>query len=188
MKSATRLLLKRKVPDHGQNQRENHLHSKTRLPDYHDSAANVANSAFYSNGVTDSRPIATPKQKKPCHFVSQSIKITSHVVHFRSEKHKNSVYFAASGIALLWLFFHLNCSVVYPALSIYNTWARGTSNRYDEPGRVGILAVRAVVFWALSIVVSARLIETTLLRVNFWCKLQYFFNKFENQTQVCHLG
>jgi len=64
-KSATRLLLKRKVPDHGQNQRENHLHSKTRLPDYHDSAANVANSAFYSNGVTDSRPIATSKQKNP---------------------------------------------------------------------------------------------------------------------------
>ena len=42
-------------------------------------------------------------------------------MHFQSEKHKNSVYFAASGIALLWLFFHLNCSVVYPALSIYNT-------------------------------------------------------------------
>jgi len=36
-------------------------------------------------------------------------------------KNKKIVYFAANGIALLWLFFHLNCSVVYPALSIYNT-------------------------------------------------------------------
>jgi len=49
------------------------------------------------------------------------------------EKQKNSVYFAASGIALLRLFFHLNCSVVYPALSVDST-VRGTSNRYDEPG------------------------------------------------------
>jgi len=39
------------------------------------------------------------------------MKITSHVVHFQSEKKKNSVYFAARGIALLWSFFHLNCSV-----------------------------------------------------------------------------
>jgi len=59
------LLLKRKVPDHGQSQRENRFHSKTRLLDYHDSAANVANSAFYSNHVTASRPIATSKQKHP---------------------------------------------------------------------------------------------------------------------------
>jgi len=50
------LLLKRKVPDYGQSQRENHLHSKTRLLDYHDSAANVVNSAFYFNGFTASRP------------------------------------------------------------------------------------------------------------------------------------
>jgi len=61
------LLLKRKVPDqyHGQSQRENHLHSKTRLHDCHDSAADVANSAFYSNRITASRPIATLKQKHP---------------------------------------------------------------------------------------------------------------------------
>jgi len=59
------LLLKQKVPNHGQNQRENRLHSKTRLQDYHDSAANVANSAFYSNRVTTSRPTATSKQKHP---------------------------------------------------------------------------------------------------------------------------
>jgi len=66
MKSATtRLLLKRKVPDRGQSQRENHLHGKTRLPDYHDSAANVANSAFYSNRVTASKPTPTSKHKHP---------------------------------------------------------------------------------------------------------------------------
>ena len=66
MKSATtRLQLKRKVPNRGQSQRENHLHSKTRLHDYRDSAANVANSAFYSNHVTASRPIATSKEKHP---------------------------------------------------------------------------------------------------------------------------
>jgi len=59
------LLLERKVPDRGQSQRENHLHSKTRLLDYHDSAANVANSAFYSNRVTTSRPTATSKLKHP---------------------------------------------------------------------------------------------------------------------------
>jgi len=39
-----------------QSQRENHLHSKTHLLDYHNSA-NVANSAFYSNRVSASRPI-----------------------------------------------------------------------------------------------------------------------------------
>jgi len=58
------LLPKRKVFHHCQSQRENHLHSKTRLRDYHVSAANVANSAFYSNRVTASRPIATSKQKQ----------------------------------------------------------------------------------------------------------------------------
>jgi len=48
MKSATtRLQPKRKVSDRGQSQRENHLHSKTRLLDYHDSAANVANSVLF---------------------------------------------------------------------------------------------------------------------------------------------
>jgi len=36
------------VPDYGKSQHENHSHSKTRLPDYHDSAANVTNPAFYS--------------------------------------------------------------------------------------------------------------------------------------------
>jgi len=59
------LLLKRKVPDHGQSQHENHLHSKTRLLDHHDSAANVANTTFYFNRVTASRPVATSKQKHP---------------------------------------------------------------------------------------------------------------------------
>jgi len=51
------------------------------------------------------------RKETPCHFVILSIKITSHVVHFRSEKQKSSVYFAARGIALLWLFFHLYYSV-----------------------------------------------------------------------------
>ena len=60
------LLQKGKEPGDGQSQCENHLHSiKTRLHDYHDSVANVANSAFYSNRVIDSRPIATSKQKHP---------------------------------------------------------------------------------------------------------------------------
>jgi len=57
------LLLKRKVPDRGQSQRKKLLHSKTRLHDYHDSAAYAENSAFYSNHVTDRRPIAISKQK-----------------------------------------------------------------------------------------------------------------------------
>jgi len=43
--------------------------------------------AFYSNRVTASRPIATSK-KTPCHFVTQSIKIISQIVHFQSEKQK----------------------------------------------------------------------------------------------------
>ena len=38
-----------------------------------------------------------------------------------------------------------------------------TSIGYNEPGRVGIPTVRVVVVWALSIVASARLIETTLI-------------------------
>jgi len=40
------LLSKQKAPNHGKRQRESHSHSKTRQLDYHDSAANVANSAF----------------------------------------------------------------------------------------------------------------------------------------------
>jgi len=56
------LLPKRKVPVHGKSQRENHSHSKTRLFDYHDSAANVINSALYSNHVIASWPTATSKQ------------------------------------------------------------------------------------------------------------------------------
>ena len=52
------------VPDYGKSQHKNHLHSKTRLLDYH-CAANVTNSVFYSNCVAASRPIATSKQKHP---------------------------------------------------------------------------------------------------------------------------
>jgi len=50
---------KQMVPDYGKSQHENHSDSKIRLPEHHDSAANVTISAFYSNCVTDSRPIAT---------------------------------------------------------------------------------------------------------------------------------
>jgi len=42
-----------------------HSHSRTRLLDYHDSAANVTNSAFYSNRVTTNGPVVTSKQKHP---------------------------------------------------------------------------------------------------------------------------
>jgi len=59
------LQLKQIVPDYGKSQRRNHSHSKTRLPDYHDSVANERNSAFYSNCVTASGPIATSKQTHP---------------------------------------------------------------------------------------------------------------------------
>ena len=45
MKSAT-LQPKQMVPDYGKSQHENRSHNKTRLPDYHNSAGNVTNSAF----------------------------------------------------------------------------------------------------------------------------------------------
>jgi len=43
-----------------------------------------------------------------------------------------------------------------------STATRGTSSWYDEPGRVESPAVQAVVVWVLSVVLSSRLIETTL--------------------------
>jgi len=49
---------------------------------------------------------------------------------------------------------------VHLDLSTYST-VPGTSIVYNEPGRVGILAVRVVVVWNLSIVVLAQLIEMT---------------------------
>jgi len=67
MKSAT-TTTKKMVPDYGNGQHENHSHSKTRLPDHHDSAANVTNSAFYSNCVAASGPIAISKQNHPVIF------------------------------------------------------------------------------------------------------------------------
>jgi len=57
------LLTKWKVPNRSKSQREDVVYSKTRLLDYHDSAANVTNSAFYSNRVTTSGAIAISKQK-----------------------------------------------------------------------------------------------------------------------------
>jgi len=155
------LLLKRKVLDHGQSQHENHLHSKTHLHDYHDSAAsaNVENLAFYSKTCHRQQTYSHIQTKTPCHFATQFIKMTSHFVHFQSEKKKHSVHFAARGIALLWSFFHLNCSVS-GFVHLWH-WFRGTSIGYNEPGQVEIPAVRVFVVWALN-VVSARLIETTL--------------------------
>jgi len=56
---------KQMLPDYGKSRHENHLHSKTRLPDYNGSAADVTNSVFYANCVTASEPVATSKQKHP---------------------------------------------------------------------------------------------------------------------------
>jgi len=39
---------KQMVPDCGKSPHENHLHSKTRLPDYHDSAALLDKFSVYS--------------------------------------------------------------------------------------------------------------------------------------------
>jgi len=57
------LLPKRKAPDDGESRRENHLHNKIRLLDYHDRAANVTNQRFIR--VAAGGPIATSKQKHP---------------------------------------------------------------------------------------------------------------------------
>jgi len=54
---------KQMVPDYGKSQHKNHWHSKTRLPDYHDSAANVTNSAFYPVSI----PIVAVTLARPPH-------------------------------------------------------------------------------------------------------------------------
>jgi len=84
MKSAN-TTTKTNGPDYGQSQHKNHSHSKTRLPDYQDSAANVTNSAFYSSYVTllPADLYSHFQTKTPCHFVTQSTKISSNVVHFQ---------------------------------------------------------------------------------------------------------
>jgi len=91
------------------------IYTVTRLLDYLDSThANVAKSTFYSKTIQTcyrQQTYSHFQTKTRCHFVTQSIKVTSHVMHFQSEKKKLSVHFAARGIALLWSFFHLNCSV-----------------------------------------------------------------------------
>jgi len=61
---------KQMTPDYDKSQHENHSHSRTRLPDYHESAANVTNSAFYSNCAaascsSHSGAAATCKQELP---------------------------------------------------------------------------------------------------------------------------
>jgi len=43
--------------------------------------------------------------------VTQSKKITAHVVLFQLEKQKKIVHFVARDTDMLWLFVHLNCSV-----------------------------------------------------------------------------
>jgi len=48
---------KQMVHNYGKSQHENHSRSKTRLPDYHDSAAIVTNSAFYTNCLSFSDSI-----------------------------------------------------------------------------------------------------------------------------------
>ena len=59
------LQTKQMVANYGKSQHENHSHSNTRLPDYHDSAANVTKLSIFFNFVTGSGPIATSKQKLP---------------------------------------------------------------------------------------------------------------------------
>jgi len=56
MKSATTTTIMEDARSWPESTRK-HWHCKTLRHDYHDSAANVANSAFYSNHVTASRPI-----------------------------------------------------------------------------------------------------------------------------------
>jgi len=53
-------------------------------------------------------------------------------------------------------------TVVYPACPFITLSSWLCSNWYDQPGQVGLPAVQVVDVWALGIVVSAWLIETTL--------------------------
>ena len=69
----------------------------------------ILQTAFYSNHVTASRPIATSKQKK-LSFCDPIHKNNITCCAFSIGRKKNSVYFVARGIALLSPFFHLNCS------------------------------------------------------------------------------
>jgi len=55
---------------------------------------------------------------------------------------------------------------------------------YNESGRVGISAVRVVIVWALSIVVSSGLIEITLFMGKLYASCSNFLISFKNQTQV----
>ena len=95
------LILKRKTPDHRESQRENHAHSC----------------------VTAGGPNSHFQIKAPCHFVNQSMKTASHIVHSKSElkheKQKNSVHFAVRG-KLCWGYF-ANRTARYPDLSTDNT-------------------------------------------------------------------
>ena len=125
--------------------------------------------------------------KTPCHFLTQSIKITSHVVHCQSEKQKSSVYFSARGKLYCGCFFIW--TIVYPACPLITPILyHGTSCWYVEPGQVVIPVVQVVVVWALSIVVTSRLIETTLFMRKHLCKLQHFFDKFSKPDTGLQFG
>ena len=69
--------------------------------------------------------LQTLPNKNTSHFVNQSIKITLHVVHSQSElkdeKQKSNVYFVARGRTQALLGYFAIRTVVYPALSTYNT-------------------------------------------------------------------
>jgi len=74
------------------------------------------------------------------------------------------VNFATNGLALLCFLFHLNYSIVYPALSINNTEFVALAIYTMNLVELEFLLCELVVVWALSIVVSARLTETTLFK------------------------
>jgi len=105
------------VPDYGKSQHKNPSHSKTRLPDYHDSAANVTNQRFIL--CHSQRTCSHFQTKTPCHFVTQSIKITSRVCTFNC-KNRKLVYILLPEVLLCCGYFSI-WTVVYLALSTNNT-------------------------------------------------------------------
>ena len=179
------VLPKWKVPDHGQSQRENHSHSKTRLHDYHDSAANMINSTFYFYRVIASGPMATSKQNTLsfCDPIHENNIICCALLIRKTEKvciFQPQVKFCC-GYLSIW-------TAVYLALSIYNTGfvalAVGTitwSSRnscYASGCRLG----------------SQHCCFSSANRGDYFYGKRFdvsyitFLISFENQTQVYHLG
>jgi len=95
MKSGT-TVTKTKVPCHGRSRCKNHSHTVR-----HVYLTTVTVLSMWQTQCfilcRHQRTYSHFQTKTPCHFVTQSIKRTSHVVHFQSEKQKSSVYFAARG-------------------------------------------------------------------------------------------